>query len=118
MLKTEWTEQGFINEPAEAGVDLKKEIRRLCEEKNAIVLASNRCAVTIPLCDKGDIISIKHITASVGKACGFTASNTLEGSSTETTSNAMSTFTVSSDGDVTLKPTGSTIIYSISIFHP
>ena len=91
---------------------------RLDKQKNAIVLASNRCAVTIPLCDKGDIISIKHITASVGKACGFTASNTLEGSSTETTSNAMSTFTVSSDGDVTLKPTGSTIIYSISIFHP
>ena len=39
MLKTEWTEQGFINEPAEAGVDLKKEIRRLCEEKGAIILA-------------------------------------------------------------------------------
>ena len=39
MLKTEWTEQGFINEPAEAGIDLKKEIRRLCEEKGAIILA-------------------------------------------------------------------------------
>ena len=39
MLKTEWTEQGFINEPAEAGIDLKKEIRRLCEKKGAIILA-------------------------------------------------------------------------------
>jgi quinolinate synthase len=35
MLKKEWIEQGFIDEP----VDLKAEIRRLCEEKNAIVLA-------------------------------------------------------------------------------
>ena len=91
---------------------------RLDQKKNAIVLASSQCALTIPLCDKGDIISIKHITSSVGKACGFSATNTLEGSSTETTSNAMSTFTVGSDGDVTLKPTGSVIIYSISIFHP
>ena len=39
MLKKEWTDQGFINEPAEAGIDLKKEIRRLCEEKGAIILA-------------------------------------------------------------------------------
>ena len=39
MLKKEWTDQGFNNEPAEAGVDLKKEIRRLCEEKGAIILA-------------------------------------------------------------------------------
>jgi len=35
MLKSKWIEQGFIDEP----VDLKAEIRRLCEEKNAIVLA-------------------------------------------------------------------------------
>ena len=39
MLKTEWKDQGFINEPAEAGIDLKKEIRRLCKEKDAIILA-------------------------------------------------------------------------------
>ena len=35
MLKKEWIEQGFIDEP----VDLKAEIRRMCEEKNAIILA-------------------------------------------------------------------------------
>ncbi len=35
MLKSKWIEQGFIDEP----VDLKAEIRRLCKEKNAIVLA-------------------------------------------------------------------------------
>ena len=35
MLKKEWIEQGYIDEP----IDLKQEIRRLCKEKNAVVLA-------------------------------------------------------------------------------
>lgn len=35
MLKKEWIEQGYIDEP----IDLKEEIRRLCKEKEAIVLA-------------------------------------------------------------------------------
>ena len=35
LLKKEWIEQGFIDEP----VDLKAEIRRLCKEKDAIILA-------------------------------------------------------------------------------
>ena len=39
MLKTEWKEQGFIGEPAPEGIDLKAEIRRLCKEKDAIILA-------------------------------------------------------------------------------
>lgn len=39
MLKNEWKEQGFIDEAAAEGVDLKAEIRRLCQEKNAIILA-------------------------------------------------------------------------------
>lgn len=41
MLKTldYWKEKGFIEEPIEEGIDLKKEIRRMCEEKNAIILA-------------------------------------------------------------------------------
>lgn len=39
MVKTEWTEKGFIDEPAPAGTDLKAEIRRMCREKNAIILA-------------------------------------------------------------------------------
>ena len=40
MLKTldYWKEKGFIDEPVE-GIDLKKEIRRMCEENNAIILA-------------------------------------------------------------------------------
>ena len=39
MLKKEWKKQGFIDEPVAEGTDLKAEIRRMCEEKKAIVLA-------------------------------------------------------------------------------
>ena len=39
MLKTEWKEQGFIDEPVAEGTDLKAEIRRMCKEKDAIILA-------------------------------------------------------------------------------
>jgi len=39
MLKKEWTEQGFIDEPVKEGTDLKTEIRRLCKEKQAVILA-------------------------------------------------------------------------------
>lgn len=35
MLKKEWIEQGYIDEP----IDLKEEIRRLCKEKDAVILA-------------------------------------------------------------------------------
>ena len=39
MVKQEWTTKGFIDEPAPAGTDLKAEIRRMCEEKKAVVMA-------------------------------------------------------------------------------
>lgn len=39
MLKTEWIEKGFIDEPVADGTDLKTEIRNICKEKNAIILA-------------------------------------------------------------------------------
>ena len=38
-LKKVWIKQGYIDEPVAEGTDLKKEIRRLCEEKGAIILA-------------------------------------------------------------------------------
>ncbi len=38
-MKTEWKEKGFIDEATAEGTDLKAEIRRLCKEKNAIILA-------------------------------------------------------------------------------
>lgn len=39
MLKKEWIKQGFIDEPVAEGTDLKAEIRRMCEEKKAVILA-------------------------------------------------------------------------------
>jgi quinolinate synthetase A subunit len=39
MLKKEWTEKGFIDEPVDKDLDLKQEILRMCKEKNAIILA-------------------------------------------------------------------------------
>ncbi len=44
MLKKEWIEKGFINEPVPADCKsdvnvLKAEIRRMCKEKNAVILA-------------------------------------------------------------------------------
>ena len=39
MTRQDWTQKGFIGEPAPAGTDLKAEIRRMCAEKKAIILA-------------------------------------------------------------------------------
>lgn len=39
MIKQEWIDKGYIDEAIPADVDLKAGIRRLCEEKNAVVLA-------------------------------------------------------------------------------
>ncbi|MDY6249482.1 MAG: quinolinate synthase NadA [Bacteroidaceae bacterium] len=38
-IKSSWKKLGYINEPVPEGIDLKAEIRRLCQEKNAIILA-------------------------------------------------------------------------------
>lgn len=39
MVKQSWIEKGYADEPIPAGTDLAKEIRRMCKEKNAVVLA-------------------------------------------------------------------------------
>ncbi len=39
MVKKEWEEKGFIDEPVADSLDLKSEIRKLCKEKNAVILA-------------------------------------------------------------------------------
>ena len=39
MIKDEWRERGFIDEPVPEGIELKSEIRRLCKEKNAVIMA-------------------------------------------------------------------------------
>ena len=42
-LKKEWTEKGFIDEPVSEATDLKTEIRRMCKEKNAVIMAHYYC---------------------------------------------------------------------------
>ena len=39
MVKDEWRSKGYIDEPIPEGVDLNSEIRRLCKEKNAVIMA-------------------------------------------------------------------------------
>ena len=38
-VKQTWKEKGYVDEPLPAHIDVKAEIRRLCQEKNAIILA-------------------------------------------------------------------------------
>ena len=39
LINDQWTRQGYIDEPVAEGTDLKAEIRRMCKQKDAIVLA-------------------------------------------------------------------------------
>ncbi len=39
MIKQEWIDKGFVDEPIPEGTDLKAEIRKMCQEKNAIIMA-------------------------------------------------------------------------------
>ncbi len=39
MVKKQWVDKGFIDEPVDKDLDLKTAIRKLCKEKNAVILA-------------------------------------------------------------------------------
>ena len=39
MIEKKWLEQGFIDEPVPEKTDIKAEIRRMCQEKNALIMA-------------------------------------------------------------------------------
>lgn len=39
MVKDNWIKKGYVDEPVPEGIDLAAEIRRLCKEKNAVILA-------------------------------------------------------------------------------
>ncbi|MES5005803.1 quinolinate synthase NadA [Prevotella disiens] len=39
MNDKKWSEQGFIDEPTPANTDIKAEIKRMCKEKNAVIMA-------------------------------------------------------------------------------
>lgn len=38
-VKDSWKEKGYVDEPIPEGIDLNAEIRRMCKEKNAVILA-------------------------------------------------------------------------------
>lgn len=38
-IKASWKQKGYADEPIPEGIDLKEEIRKMCHEKNAIILA-------------------------------------------------------------------------------
>jgi len=39
MVDKKWKELGYIDEPVPEGVDIKAEIKRMCKEKNAVIMA-------------------------------------------------------------------------------
>lgn len=39
QIKESWKVKGYVDEPIPAGTDLRAEIRRLCQEKNAVIMA-------------------------------------------------------------------------------
>ncbi len=39
MIKATWKEKGYVDEPIPSGTDLVQEIRRMCKEKNAVILS-------------------------------------------------------------------------------
>lgn len=39
MVENKWKEAGYVTEPIPEGTDMKAEIRRMCKEKNAIIMA-------------------------------------------------------------------------------
>ena len=39
IVDNNWKELGYVNEPIPEGTDIKAEIRRMCKEKNAVILA-------------------------------------------------------------------------------
>ncbi len=38
MKKEEWLKKGYVDEPVEKALDLKAEIKKLCREKDAVIL--------------------------------------------------------------------------------
>src|SRR5574344_7461 len=39
MIKNNWMNKGYIDEAVDKNVDIKKEIRKMCKDKNAVILA-------------------------------------------------------------------------------
>ncbi|MDR0185140.1 quinolinate synthase NadA [Prevotella brunnea] len=39
MIEKKWLDKGFVDEPIPENIDIKAEIRRMCKEKNAVIMA-------------------------------------------------------------------------------
>lgn len=39
MIEKDWIDKGYIDAPVDKNIDLKSEIRKLCKEKNAVIMA-------------------------------------------------------------------------------
>lgn len=39
MIKENWLKKGYVDEPVDSTLDLKSEIKKLCKEKNAVIMA-------------------------------------------------------------------------------
>ena len=39
IVENKWKELGYVDEPIPEGIDIKAEIRRMCKEKNAVIMA-------------------------------------------------------------------------------
>lgn len=39
MIKEDWLKKGYVDEPVDTALDLKQEIRNLCRQKNAVIMA-------------------------------------------------------------------------------
>ena len=39
MVDNNWKAAGYVTEPVPKGTDMKAEIRRMCKEKNAVIMA-------------------------------------------------------------------------------
>ena len=38
MIQEEWLKKGYVTEKVDESLDLRTEIKRLCKEKNAVIL--------------------------------------------------------------------------------
>ena len=47
MVENKWVELGYVNEPVPENTDLNAEIKKLCEEKNAVIMAHYYTDATI-----------------------------------------------------------------------
>ena len=71
MVKKEWIEKGYVDEPVDEALDLKAEIRKLCKEKDAIILAHYYTVGEIQ--DIADFVGARHELSVAHRQCSEAA---------------------------------------------